>query len=68
VTEEHAVLLVGYNNTGEYWIAKNSWGTRFADGGFFRVSMLCLVHVHVHVHERTGMQQQPGGACPECAR
>jgi Papain family cysteine protease len=37
IDEDHAVLLVGYNNTGEFWIAKNSWGTSFADGGFFRV-------------------------------
>jgi hypothetical protein len=28
---------VGYNNEGDWWLAKNSWGTGFADGGFFRI-------------------------------
>jgi hypothetical protein len=32
------VLLVGFDNEGEYWIAKNSWGTAFADKGFFRIA------------------------------
>jgi hypothetical protein len=32
----HAVLLIGYNNAGQYWIAKNSWGRTgpFGDGTF----------------------------------
>ena len=33
----HAVLLVGYDDTGEYWIAKNSWGTGFGDDGYFKI-------------------------------
>ena len=33
----HVVLLVGYNDAGRYWIAKNSWGTSFGDGGFFKI-------------------------------
>jgi hypothetical protein len=32
------VLLVGFDNEGEYWIAKNSWGTAFADKGFFCIA------------------------------
>jgi hypothetical protein len=32
------VVLVGYDLAQEFWIAKNSWGPKFADNGFFRIS------------------------------
>ena len=31
----HAVLLVGYDNRTSRFIAKNSWGTRWGDRGYF---------------------------------
>jgi len=34
----HAVVLVGYDNEGQFWLAKNSWGSDWADGGYFRVA------------------------------
>jgi len=42
----HAVTLVGYNDSGGYWIAKNSWGTSWGEdkygnpngGGWFRIA------------------------------
>jgi hypothetical protein len=30
----HALLVVGYNDTQQYWIVKNSWGTGWGVGGF----------------------------------
>ena len=33
----HGILLVGYNDSGQYWIAKNSWGTSFEDNGYFKI-------------------------------
>jgi hypothetical protein len=35
----HAIVLVGYNTTGNYYIIKNSWGTMWGQNGFGYVSM-----------------------------
>lgn len=49
VTEDHAVLLVGY--TPEYWIIKNQWGPKWGENGFIRISRHpqhnCLMGVEV---------------------
>lgn len=34
----HAILLVGYNDTGNYWILKNSWGADWNGDGYFNVA------------------------------
>jgi len=34
----HAVILVGYNDTDRYWVIKNSWDTTWGEGGYMRVS------------------------------
>lgn len=31
----HAVLVVGYNDTTQKWIVRNSWGTTWGDAGYF---------------------------------
>ena len=37
---DHSVLMVGYDDKGEipYFTLKNSWGTRWGEGGYFRVA------------------------------
>ncbi|EFJ42077.1 hypothetical protein VOLCADRAFT_97809 [Volvox carteri f. nagariensis] len=37
-TGYHQMAVVGYNDTGSYWIAKNSWGTGWGDKGFLLMS------------------------------
>lgn len=41
--DRHAVLLVGYDVDKREWLAFNSWGPDFADGGYFRVSACSFV-------------------------
>lgn len=33
----HAVSVVGYSDQESCWIAKNSWGPKFGEAGFFRI-------------------------------
>jgi putative hemolysin len=34
----HEVVIVGYNDPGQYWIVKNSYGTDWNDDGYFNVA------------------------------
>ncbi|MET9021293.1 C1 family peptidase [Actinopolymorpha sp. NPDC004070] len=36
-TGGHCVVLVGYDDAQQCWIAKNSWGTGWGEQGFFRI-------------------------------
>lgn len=33
----HAISVIGYDDAEKCWICKNSWGTGWGDGGFFKI-------------------------------
>ena len=34
----HSISIVGYNDAGQYWICKNSWGTGWGESGYFKIA------------------------------
>ncbi len=41
----HAILIVGYDDTGQYFIVKNSWGSGWGESGYFRIAYSQLASV-----------------------
>ncbi|MCK4415655.1 MAG: right-handed parallel beta-helix repeat-containing protein [Thermoplasmatales archaeon] len=37
-TGGHVVTIVGYDNSNECWIVKNSWGTDYQEDGWFKIA------------------------------
>jgi len=34
---DHGVVVVGYDSNANYWLVKNSWGTRFGEAGYIKL-------------------------------
>ncbi len=34
----HCVAVIGYDDSGEYWIAQNTWGSAWGERGWFRIA------------------------------
>ena len=34
----HAIVIVGFNDTEQYWECKNSWGSGWGEDGYFRIA------------------------------
>lgn len=40
----HSVVIVGYDDSQQCWICKNSWGSNWGDNGYFRIAYgQCLI-------------------------
>jgi len=35
---DHAIVLVGWDDSEGYWILRNSWGTSWGEGGYMRIA------------------------------
>ena len=45
----HAVVIVGYNETENYWIVRNSWGSNWNGDGYFKVGCgECGIETYVY--------------------
>lgn len=55
----HAITLVGYNERGQYFKFINSWGTRWGDQGYGRLSYQTIVD-----HRQAGFVMSVSGAEP----
>ena len=60
----HAVVLVGYNDAGSYWIIRNSWGADWEDGGYFKLGYgECSVESYVWTVQKNS-SPSPATATP----
>ena len=49
----HVITIVGYNDSGGYWICKNSWGRNWGEDGWFRVAYDSNIFIR-HCYGGTG--------------
>jgi hypothetical protein len=57
----HAVTVVGYDNVGQFWIAKNSWGDT-GDAGYFKIAYGSANFMAPTEADSMGVVWQPQGA------
>ncbi len=56
----HAILIVGYDDASQCFIAKNSWGNAWGEGGFFQIAY-SQANNSVHFGDWTIAYHQAGG-------
>lgn len=61
----HAVAIVGYDDTRSCWICKNSWGTNWGENGYFRIGYgECRIDDQAYVLELSNEPCQPDQVKP----
>jgi hypothetical protein len=57
----HAVVVAGYDDAGQYWIVKNSWGTSWGSQGYFKVGYgECHIEQEVSYMPKRSYATEPG--------
>ena len=57
---DHFVVLAGYDDSGGYWIVKNSWGDTWAEEGYYKLGYgACNIGVHAHYVEPADIDFAP---------
>ena len=65
-TTNHAVVIVGYDDAGGYWIVRNSWGTGWGDDGYFMVGYgECSIEEYVYYASINQPPHTPNSPTPE---
>ena len=41
IDANHVITLIGWNDAGQYWIARNTWGTSWGDSGYIQIKYGC---------------------------
>ena len=61
----HCISVVGYSDTGRFWICKNSWGTGWGEQGFFCIAYgECGIDATMWAVEGVMQPIQPGQRLP----
>jgi hypothetical protein len=66
----HAVLIVGYDDTLQCFICKNSWGTGWGESGFFRIAyseITSVVKFGRYTQAYVGEGSNPPSPPPTCS-
>lgn len=58
---DHAINIVGYNDKEKYWIIRNSWGKKWGENGFGRISYNCnnIGYAAAFITEGANCKPQP---------
>lgn len=66
VSTNHVVVLVGYDDIGQYWIIKNSWGIGWNGDGYYKMGYYeCAAEIYPHYADINGVPYVPSDPLPE---
>jgi hypothetical protein len=63
----HGVIIVGYNDTGGYWIVKNSWGSSWNGDGYLKLGYgeCAIGNYNLYVDVAASAPDQDGDGVPD---